>query len=244
MSKRYEVDLYHPVEVYFTELGYDVKAEVNDCDVVAMKNDQLVIIELKKTVNVTLLIQATKRQRMTNQVYIAIPKPTYSLKSRKWQDICHLLRRLELGLLVVSIKGKSGFVENIHEPKSFSRKKSMSQSKNKKEKLIREVTGRSENYNIGGSNKVKIHTAYKEDAIHIATCLDYFGTLSPKKLRELGTGDKTASILQKNYYSWFKRVSRGIYQLTDLGYSEYQQNPEISERYKQSLIKRHPLQQE
>lgn len=244
MNKYYEVDLYHPVETYFTKLGYDVKAEVNDCDVVATKGDQLVIVELKKTVNMTLLIQATKRQRMTDQVYIVVPKPTYSLRSRKWQDICHLVRRLELGLLVVSIERKPGFVEKIHEPKAFSRKKSMSQSKNRKDKLIREVTGRSDNYNIGGSQKVKIHTAYKEDVIHIATCLDYFGTMSPKKLRELGTGDKTGSILQKNYYGWFKRVRRGIYQLSDLGSSEYQEHPLISGKYKKILKEKHPLQEE
>ena len=54
-------------------------------------------------------------------------------------------------------------------------------------------------------------TAYKESCIHIACCLSQFGPLSPKSLRQLGTGQKTQSILSKDYYDWFDRIERGTY---------------------------------
>ena len=46
-TKRYEVDLYKPVKEYFTQQGYDVHGEVNECDVAAVKEQELVLIELK-----------------------------------------------------------------------------------------------------------------------------------------------------------------------------------------------------
>lgn len=244
MKKRYESDLYEPVEQYFMHLGYEVHAEVNDCDVVATKDDELIIIELKQTINMALLIQATKRQRLTHDVYIAIPKPTYSLRSRRFRDLSHLLRRLEIGLLFVSFKKDLGSIEVIHEPKVFSRARSMSQSSRRREQVWKEVNGRSQNNNVGGSHQVKIHTAYKENVIYIACCLAHFGPCSPKKLREIGTGNKTASILQKNYDGWFKRIKHGVYGLTDLGRKQYRENESISETYCHMLRKKHPLPRE
>lgn len=232
------MDLYEPVRCYFKELGYIVQAEVNDCDVVAIKDDQLIIIELKRSITIKLLMQATKRQRLTEQVYIAIPEPTYHKRSRKWRDICYLLRRLELGLIIVSFTEKQDSIEIIQEPKSFSRKKSMAQSNKAKQKIIAEVSGRNGDYNIGGSHQTKIHTAYKESAIFIACCLERYGQLSPKALQNLGTGKKTPSILQMNYYGWFKRIKRGIYELTERGLIEYNKNPEITEKYYNLLPKK------
>ena len=65
---------------------------------------------------------------------------------------------------------------------------------------MKEIEGRSADYNVGGSNKTKIMTAYKENCIQIASYLEHLGPLSPKALLELGTGTKTSSILTKNYY--------------------------------------------
>src|SRR5699024_3184699 len=65
-NKQAEIDLYMPVQAYFEKLGYTVQAEVNDCDVVAYKDDSLIIIELKLNLNITLLMQAAKRQKITN----------------------------------------------------------------------------------------------------------------------------------------------------------------------------------
>ena len=41
MGKLVEADLFKPVHTYFESLGYKVQAEVNDCDVVAYKNERI-----------------------------------------------------------------------------------------------------------------------------------------------------------------------------------------------------------
>ncbi|MCJ8008558.1 DUF2161 domain-containing phosphodiesterase [Lederbergia wuyishanensis] len=212
-------------------MGYEVHGEVHHCDVVALKDDQLIIVELKRSLNIELLIQATKRQRLTDTVYIAIPKPNYSLRTKKWKDICYLIRRLELGLIIVSFQKSGAYAEVKIQPDPFDRNKSMQLSKKKRENLIKEIKGRHGEYNVGGSTQTKIMTAYKENCIHIACCLEKFGPLSPKCLRELGTGDKTLSILHKNYFDWFERVKRGTYIISEKGKNEIKLYPEIVKYY-------------
>lgn len=236
-TKKYETDLYKPVKEHFTEQGYDVYGEVNHCDVVAVQGDELVIVELKLTANMDLLIQSTLRQRLTNFVYIAIPKPKYSLRSKKWKDLCYLLRRLELGLLMISFKGEDAKAELIFPPGPFDRKKSMSLSTKKRNALLVEIKGRTGDFNIGGSTQTQIMSAYKENSIHIACCLVQSGALSTRDLRQMGTGDKTTSILYENHYEWFERVRRGVYQLTEKGESELQLYPDLVKHYT-NLIKR------
>lgn len=58
-----------------------------------------------------------------------------------------------------------------------------------------------------------------------------YGQLSPRKLRELGTGEKTQSILSKNFYGWFEKVEKGIYKLSDRGHEVFGRYPELSSYY-------------
>ncbi|MBM7583489.1 hypothetical protein JOC86_000026 [Bacillus pakistanensis] len=226
-KKIYEVDLYKPIQQYFTNKGYEVHGEVKHCDVAAVKGEELVIVELKRNLTVELLVQAAKRQRLTDLVYIAIPKPKYSLYSRKWQDICHLIRRLELGLILVSFQKSGAKMEISIPPTPFDRLKNMKRNKKKSNAIIKEINGRNGDYNIGGSNKTKIMTAYKENCIQIACFLERFGPLSPKALKEKGTGERTQSILSKNYYGWFDKVQRGVYTLSEKGKNEFLSFPQI-----------------
>lgn len=235
-NKIYEADLYEPVQRHFSSLGYNVHAEVNDCDVVGVKDDTLVIIELKLSLNITLLMQAVKRQRITPNVYVAIPRPNYSLRKRKWRDLVHLMRKLELGLILVSFGKKMAHVELVHEPLAFDKKRSYRQSTKVREKLIQEVSSRKSNINIGGSHQIEVMTAYKENCVQVAYYLDELGEMSAKALRVHGTGEKTHSIMYNNYYQWFKRVSRGVYDLTDKGRKEYKQYPHIIKLYKQPAV--------
>lgn len=230
-SKLYEVDLYDPVKNYFTEQGYDVYGEVNDCDVVAVKDDELIIIELKLRLNLDLVMQATKRQRLSNQVYVAIPKPTYSFRSQKWRDICYLMRRLEVGLIVISFQTNKEQLQVIHHPAAFDRVKSMQLSKKRRTRLLTEIEGRTGDFNRGGSSQMKIMTAYKETCIHIACCLIHHGPLSAKVLREIGTGDKTSQILIKNHDEWFERIERGIYAISEKGKNDLEDYPKFVEYY-------------
>jgi hypothetical protein len=209
-----ETDLYPPLYQYLTQQGYTVRSEVKNCDITATKGDDLIIIEMKRAFNTALLIQAVKRQRITDSVYVALPRP----RSRKnWAGIRQLLRRLELGLILVSVNGtKRGAVEVVHHPVPFQRQKRA----RARRAVIEEMHGRSSDLNQGGSTRRKLMTAYRENAVQIACYLDVLGPTSPKHLRALGTGPKTLSILHSNFYGWFARVHRGIYALAPRGKSE------------------------
>ncbi|MBT2692015.1 DUF2161 family putative PD-(D/E)XK-type phosphodiesterase [Bacillus sp. ISL-55] len=228
MTKLLEADLYEPIRKHFIKHGYRVNGEVHDCDLTAVKDEELIIVELKLNLNIDLLLQATRRQRLTDLVYIAIPKPK-RISRKRWNDIIQLVKRLELGLIIVSFSGNRISVEFKVHPEPY--KRMTSKNTRKKAALIKEIEGRSADYNIGGSSKTKIMTAYKENCIQIACYLEKLGQMSPKALVALGTGGKTPLILQKNYYKWFERVERGIYVITEQGKKELEEYPELVEYY-------------
>ncbi|MGM0903721.1 MAG: DUF2161 domain-containing phosphodiesterase [Bacillota bacterium] len=234
-KKLQEVDLYKPIQKYFVREGFKVYGEVRDCDIAAVKDDDLVIIELKLTLSVDLLIQAAKRQKLSDQVYIAIPRPKGRLNSRQWADKCHLVKRLELGLIVVSFSGNTARAEILFHPTAMNRRQIKAQNKRKRITLMKEIEGRSSDFNVGGSSRTKIMTAYKENCIQIACYLEQFGSLSPKSLVEMGTGKKTSSILTKNYYGWFERIKRGTYIISDKGKAEVKEYPNLIDYYVKQL---------
>ncbi|MEH7884982.1 DUF2161 family putative PD-(D/E)XK-type phosphodiesterase [Bacillus sp. JJ1609] len=223
-KKLYEVDLYEPIQKHFLKQGYRVNGEVHDCDLTAVKGEELIIIELKLNLNIDLLLQGTRRQRLTDLVYIAIPMPK-RISRRRWNDVLQLIKRLELGLITVSFSGNRRKVEFVVHPEPFER--GPVKNKRKKSALLAEIEGRSADYNIGGSSKKKIMTAYKENCIQIACYLEKLGPMAPKALAALGTGNKTQSILNKNYYKWFDRVQRGVYAISEQGRMEIRENPEL-----------------
>ncbi len=233
-NKILEKDLYKPISEYLKAKGYEVHSEVKDCDITAVKGEEMIIVELKRSINLTLLLQATKRQRITDGVYIAIPKPKGFKWDKRWKEISTLLKRLELGLIIVSFLKTTTEVEIVFHPSVYKVRKN-----NKlKESIIREINGRSGSYNVGGSVREKIMTAYRENAIHIACCLEKYGELSPKKLNELGTGSKTQSILSKNFYGWFEKVSRGVYTLNPEGKQALENYSEAAKYYRRLIEKK------
>lgn len=231
LPKIYETDLYKPIQKYFIQRGYEVYGEVKNCDVTAVKGEEIIIVELKRSFNLELLMQAVQRQKVSELVYVAVPRPNVSLYSKRWKDICHVIRRLEIGLIIVLLAGDRSEVEVIFHPSTFDRAKSRQKSKSKKSGIIKEIEGRSGDFNIGGSTRKKIITAYRENSIHIACCFEKFGPLTPKKLREIGTGDKTLSILSKNYYGWFEKCSRGVYTINDKGREELMKSNNVAINY-------------
>ncbi len=226
-----ETDLYRPIYDYLTEQGYTVRSEVKDCDIAAVKGEELVVIEMKTSFNATLLIQATQRQKAADSVYVAIPRPKGGAFSKGWNEMCHLLKRLELGLIVVNFKGDAAAAEIIFHPDTLK----LTKNKKKRHTIIREIAGRHNDYNTGGSNKTKLMTAYKENAVQIACCFERFGPLSPKQLRKLGTGPKTYSILSKNFYGWFEKTGPGLYNLHPEGKKCLQECQELYEYYLKGL---------
>lgn len=230
-SRTLEVDLYPPLRDYLEAQGYTVRSEVNGCDVVAQKGDDLIVVELKRAFGIALLVQATERQRISDSVYVAIPRPGESLWSKKWKGIRHLLRRLELGLILVAPRSRARKVEVVFHPTPFDRKK----RSQKRRAVLEEVAGRSGDYNQGGSTRRKLMTAYRESAVRIAVCLDRLGPLSPKTLRALGTGPKTTGILYDNVYGWFERVDRGVYALSAQGRKDLAQYADLAAAFAAEL---------
>jgi len=226
-----ETDLYEPIRDFLLSQGYTVRAEVEGCDVVAYKGGELTIVELKRRFSTDLLIQAIDRQRITDSVYVALPGPFDLRRGSRWHGIRKLLRRLEVGLIVVDLQHGRSRVTIVSRPSPYRRRR----LKHKRLAVLEEMIGRSGNRNLGGSTRKKLVTAYRENVIQIVCCLDRYGSLTPRQLRGLGTGSKTTSILYKNVYGWFVRVDRGLYTLSPPGRAALNDYPELVDEYRAFL---------
>jgi|AntRauTorcE11897_2_1112592.scaffolds.fasta_scaffold05042_1 hypothetical protein len=206
-----ERDMYPILKKYFESLGYTVKAEVNDIDIMALKDDVVILVEMKTSLNTQLIAQGIKRRSLGDLVYLSILKPSDKvLKSNHFKDKCLILNTLELGLMLVDKKYQivDVYMDPTHHP--------VRQRTKKKNALLKEFNERKTSFNIGGANKRKIITAYRE----LALLALYYIKDSPKSTKELRAytqRTKVVDILQKNYYGWFKRLRRGIYGITDEG---------------------------
>ncbi|HHZ20233.1 MAG TPA: hypothetical protein GX391_06975 [Firmicutes bacterium] len=213
MQSRKETELYAPVKKFFTNNGYTVKGEVNGCDLVAVKGEELVIVELKTRLNLDLFLQGTKRQTVTRLVYLAVEKPKRCTLSHR-RDILRLCRRLGLGLLTVSFfAGCPHMVEVWCEPKLNL----PASDHRKRRSLQQEFAARTGDFNEGGSCRRPLVTAYRQQALLVAAKLHSSGPCSPKQIMTALNLPKAGAILQKNYYHWFHRLKRGLYGLSRQG---------------------------
>lgn len=219
-----ETDLYQPVKDYLESHGYEVHAEVKHCDVAAMKDDELVVVELKRTANMRLLVQATERQKVADAVYVALPEP--ARRNLHFRGIERVLKRLELGLLTVRFTPTGTSVRKEFDPAPRAKRS----NRRRRQAVIHEISQRSGDYNVAGSSRKPLLTAYRENAIFVACCLERLGPLSPKQLRAMGSGEKTLGILSKNYYGWFERVDRALYGVSPRGRQEIRRYPEVRNR--------------
>jgi hypothetical protein len=223
-----ETDLARPLCDWLSEQGYTVRSEVRDCDIAALRGDELLIVEIKKTLSLALLVQAAERQRMTDSVYVAVPRP--SSKWKWWKEnrgVFHLLRRLAVGLILVSPSNGGPPVDVVFRPQPLVRRRRAPSRR----AVMAEIAGRMADFNTAGSSRTKLVTAYRENAVHVACALLGRGGMAPARLRELGTGPKTQSILRDNVYGWFERTGRGVYRLSDCGRRELKDYPELAHHY-------------
>jgi len=102
-----EVELYAPIKEFLEAQGYVVKGEIGACDIMALRDDEgPLVVELKETLNFTLILQAVDRLKICDTVYVAFrvgKGHSASWRSRKRQ-VTSLLRRLGIGLLTVSAR--------------------------------------------------------------------------------------------------------------------------------------------
>lgn len=219
MAIKREEELYNPVKQYFSKQGYEVKGEVRHCDLVAvsLETDDVIIVELKKSFNLSVLLQAIERQRLASAVYIAIERnrAKKGAANQRFSDITELCRRLSLGLMTVTFyKTKAPLVEVLCTPEDtpirHARPKQI-------KRLHMEFHERSGDYNIGGSHATKLMTAYKEKALRLAAALEALQEASPKELANETAISQASSMLRNNYYGWFDKVRRGRYKLSSSG---------------------------
>lgn len=217
LKKFTEAEMYPPVREYFERLGYVMQAEVNGIDAVAVKDDEMLLFELKKSFNVKLLFQAMDRLRISPNVYTVIPRPKNS-RSSEFINTKQIISKLGLGLVTVAMDSPVKSVDVIIEPEEL---KKVRTNNRKKASVKKELDGRSLNVNTGGTSKKKILTAFRERSIRIACVMYVNGEVSAAKLVKEYKCDKDAhGIINRNVYGWFKKVRRGVYDLSDEGINE------------------------
>jgi len=233
-----EADMFPPIKAFFESLDYSINAEVKGCDIVLVKNDELILIELKKSFNITLLYQAMARKKAASQVYVAIPRPK-KVRDKNYRAMLEILSKLEIGLILVAMDSPTRIVSIASHPPAIPGSKALKP----RERVLREISGRTNDTNIGGVSKTKIMTAYREKCIQLACALYVLGK------------PQTAAHLQRKYacpinsngtmkncaYGWFKFLGNALFELSPKGKSmiESGEFDETVQFYLKDMRKRH-----
>jgi hypothetical protein len=214
-----ETTLYLPVKRFLERLGFTVKGEVGGCDLVALSRDDpplVVIGELKLSFNLELLLQAVDRAGACDEVWLAA-KMSARGKGResdaRYRNLC---RRLGFGMLGVTAGGQ---VEVLVKPATAAARR----NPKKRSRLVAEHNRRKGDPTAGGSTRAPIMTAYRQQALGCAAAM----APGPRRIRDLKPDHpNAANILRDNFYGWFDRVERGVYQLTEAGYAALKRWPQ------------------
>ena len=202
--------MYEPIRQLLNGLGFIVRGEVNNCDIAAIKEGEIWVVEMKLSANLTLLYQAMGRKAITDYVFIAVPRPKNS-RNKNFGLLKKIIAKLELGLILVSIESPVPLAEIVIHP-NVSKKT----NQKKAESVRKEILGRSAD-TTGGAANTKISTAYREKSIKIACFLEALGELGSRELRGLGCEKDTATVLRNNHYGWFSKTEDGKYTLSTAG---------------------------
>jgi hypothetical protein len=212
-NKLQESDLYLPIKKHLQTLGFEVKGEIKDCDIVAQKDDQLIIIELKLNLNITLLLQAVDRFSLSDIVYIAIPKQC-TLYKKQSKQVKKLIKRLGIGLLIVDIQKTAQYVEVVFDPQDYTPRT----NKRKQGALLKEFSLRIGDTQKGGSTRAKAGlTAYRQRCIRVAEYLTQHANAKGAEIKKAIGEEQATSFLSKDYYGWFEKIDRGVYKLSEKG---------------------------
>jgi hypothetical protein len=216
-----ETSLYLPVKRHLESLGFTVKGEVGGCDLVALSGDDppiVVIGELKLSFNLELILQGVDRAGACDEVWLAA-RLSMNGKGResdaRYRNLC---RRLGFGMLGVTHQGS---VEVLVAPSAVSPRR----NPKKRSRLVTEHQRRKGDPVAGGSTRMPIMTAYRQQALICAAAM----VTGPCRVRDLRVEAPDAGkILFHNVYGWFERIERGIYALTDAGRTALKRWPQRS----------------
>lgn len=204
-----EVDLYPDLKAFLEGQGYEVKAEIGACDVMAVRGaEPPVIVEMKLSFSLALVMQGVARQSLFDTVYLAVPVPKKGWPAR-YKDIVAVCRRLGLGLLAVH-PGQG--VEAHLDPGPYLPRRNVARAG----KLLREFQRRVGDPNQAGSTGVKRMTVYRQDALRCLNLLAGGAMKGAEVARATGVSRAT-TLMRDDHYGWFERLEKGVYGLTVAG---------------------------
>ena len=216
-----ETALYLPVKRHLESLGFTVKGEIGGCDLVALSGDDppvVVIGELKLSFNLELILQGVERAGACDEVWLAARLSARGKGRESDARYRNLCRRLGFGMLGVTDRG---YVEVLVAPSSVSPRR----NPKKRSRLVTEHQRRKGDPVAGGTTRMPIMTAYRQQALNCAAAM----VAGPRRVRDLKPENPDAGkILLHNVYGWFDRVERGTYALTDAGHAAFKRWPQYS----------------
>lgn len=208
-----EADLYPPVKAYLEAQGYEVKAEIGDCDLLARRGaEPPVVVELKLTFSLALVMQGVARQAVFDHVYLAVPVSGARGWKLRYRDIVRLCRRLGLGLLAVRTDPPASVEAHLDPGPYAPRRRAKTAGR-----LLREFDRRVGDPNTGGTTGVARVTAYRQDALRCAAHLRASGPTKAAAVAAATGVDRAGRIMRDDHYGWFERESRGVYRLMPKG---------------------------
>jgi hypothetical protein len=227
-----EQDLYPPLKRTLESLGYEVKGEVEGCDVVGMRKDSdgkdepPLIVELKLQLNLKVILQAVDRFAISESVYVGIPAGMKTW-TRERKGLLKLFRRLGLGLITIDPKiggrkksAPTGIVHIVLDPDPSRARP----NKRRSARLKREFNTRIGDTIPGGqSTRSKQLTSYRQRAILIAKHLRAEGPTKASLIAAELSEPKARIIMYNNVYGWFDAEGRGIYRLSVVGEKELEE---------------------
>ncbi|MFT6675409.1 MAG: hypothetical protein ACJAVM_001601 [Sulfitobacter sp.] len=212
MNTPRETDLYPPIKGFLEDQGYVVKSEVGAADVVAIRGaEPLLVVELKLGFSLALFHQCIARLKVSDDVYLAVPRQSGKRFAKAVKENTALARRLGLGLITVRLS--DGLVEVHCDPGPYAPRKSVK----RQALLLREFARRQGDPNDGGQTRAGLVTAYRQDALKLAVYLFEAGASKGADVAK-ETGVRLATTMMRdNHYKWFEKVDKGIYGLTPAG---------------------------
>lgn len=211
-----EADLYPDLKAFLEGQGYEVKAEIGACDVMALRaDDPPVIVEMKLSFSLALVMQGIARQALFDTVYLAVPVPKKGWPAR-YKDIVALCRRLGLGLLAVA---PGTGVEAHLDPGPYLPRRNLIRAG----RLLREFQRRVGDPNQAGTTGIKRMTVYRQDALRCAAVLAE-GPAKGAAVAKAAGVPRATGLMRDDHYGWFERVEKGVYGLTPTGQAALAEN--------------------
>lgn len=207
-----ESELYAPIKRFLEKLGYEVKGEIKDCDILAVRgSEDPIVVELKLAFNLEVLLQAVNRLSLSPVVYIGIPSSCRAYRKRR-RHILKILRMLGIGLILVG--PRHDWVDTVLDPVEYHPRI----NRRNRAELLGEFQRRQGDPMPGGSGRRRgMMTAYRQRALRVAQYLAKHGPAKASGLAHNLAISEARLILYRNVYGWFDRLGTGIYQLSPQG---------------------------